>query len=104
MVLPAAALAERHLGGDVDRVDRARDRVAVRAGAGVAEQRDEVRLQAGADRVLEAAGLLVHLGPRNLHDVGEQPFGQPVPPHDRRRVGADPSVVRRMARFSSRVR
>jgi hypothetical protein len=90
-------------GPGLDDVRRAGDRGAVRAGARVAEQRDEVALEAVADGVLEPAGLLVHLRPRDLQHVDEQHLGQPV--LAQHRGGVRPAVsVRCSTRSSSSVR
>ena len=75
-------LREQRGGGAFDLVARPGDRVAVRAGRGVAEQRDELLLDVGRDRVLPAVGLLVDLLPLEPDDVDEQPLGEPVAADD----------------------
>ena len=62
-------------------VGGARDRVAVRAGGGTAEQAIHRLLDVVAHDVLPLAGLVVCLGPRQLQDVGQEALGEPVAAH-----------------------
>ena len=64
------------------RRSRRRDRVAVRAGGGVAEHPDDGLLDRLGDDVLPLAGLLVGVGPGQPEDVGEEALGQAVAAHD----------------------
>jgi hypothetical protein len=63
----------------------------VRAGRRVAEQRDELFLDVGRDRVFPAVGLAVDLLPLEPDYVDEQSFGQAMPAHDR--GGEAPALV-----------
>ena len=78
-----------HRGADLDVGERharqARagdDRVAVRAGLGVADRREHALLEHRRHRVLEALGLLVDLVPGHAQDVGEEALDQAVAAHD----------------------
>ena len=59
-----------------------RNRMAVRAGLRIAEQRHQPVFDALRDRVLEHARFGMHFVPRHAEHVGEQPLGQAVPPQD----------------------
>ena len=94
--------AHHEAGADVERRQRdggglvvvgARDRVAVRAGGGRAEQAVDGRLDVVGDDVLPLAGLLVGVGPRQPEDVGEEALGQAVAA-DLRSARRRPSAVR----------
>jgi hypothetical protein len=62
-------------------VARAGDRVAVRAGARVAELLDQLGLDVGGDDAVVPGRLVVHLPPLEPDEVGEHPFHQPVAAH-----------------------
>jgi hypothetical protein len=79
-------------------VQRAGDRVAVRAGGGVAEHTVHGRLDRVAHHVLPLAGLVVRIGPRQAEHVGEEPLGQAVAAHDalrQRLAGGGEAMARR---------
>ena len=60
----------------------AHDRVAVRAGLGVADGGEHALLEHRRHRVLEALGLLVDLVPGDAEHVGEEALDQAVAAHD----------------------
>ena len=62
------------------------DRMAVRAGLGVADGGEHALLEHGGHRVLHPLGLLVDLVPRDAQDVGEEALDQAVAADDRRRL------------------
>ena len=64
------------------------DRVAVRAGLGVADRGEHALLEDGRHRVLQPLGLLVDLVPRDAEDVGEKALDQAMAADDRVRVVA----------------
>ncbi len=69
-------------GGRVELVARTGDRVAVRAGGGLAEHPVEGLFDLGGDDVLPLARLLVGVGPREAEHVGEEALGEAVAAHD----------------------
>ena len=86
---PGSLFVSGTVGAPFARVLRTGDRVAVRAGGGVAEQLHELLLDVGRDRVLPTVGLGVHLLPLEADHVDQQALGEPVPAHDggRERLG-----------------
>jgi hypothetical protein len=58
------------------------DRVAVRAGLGVADHRQHARLELLGDAHLEGLGLLVDLVPRDAHDLDQERLDEAVAAHD----------------------
>ena len=72
-----SASSDALLAGSLD------DRVAVRAGLGVADRRQHPLLEHRGHRVLEPLGLLVHLVPGDAEHVGEEALDQPVAADDR---------------------
>jgi hypothetical protein len=68
------AIGERDAGGALADVDR----MAVRAGLGVADGLSDVGLEARRHRVLQPLGLLVHVVPRDADDVGQEALDQAV--------------------------
>ena len=97
--LARADLRERDAGPVGIAEVRGRDRMAVRADLGIAEDGDQALLDAAGDRVLEAAGLGVDLVPRHAEHLGEKALGQAMAPQD---AHGDRQPVAREFRFASR--
>ena len=73
-----------------------RNRVAVRAGFGMAQERADALVQLGADDVFELAGLVVGLGVIDGESVFEEALGQAVAADDvARAAGAGVGELRR---------
>jgi hypothetical protein len=78
-----------------------RDRISVRAGLGMAEERADPLVELGTDDVLEFAGLIVRFGIFDGERVFEQSLREPMTPHDvarsaRARVGQLDVAVERL--------
>ena len=78
---PAPTSASGRVADGGRRRVRARDRVAVRAGGGVAQQLDQAGLDVVGDHVLPAPRLAVHLVPLEPDDVDQEALGQAVLAH-----------------------
>jgi len=85
---PDGRIVEQHRIREVRLVRRARDRIAVRAGAGVVEEVDDATLDLVVDELLPLGGHRVHLPPGDADDVAEQSRGQSVPAHPPERLVA----------------